>query len=59
MVDNGHEALATNLYFDRNFNTDAAKVLPGHAYVAPGHSHLLRKRSGANYVTELSHARVA
>jgi len=30
------------------------RVLPGHAYVAPGHSHLLLKRSGANYVTQLS-----
>jgi two-component system, chemotaxis family, protein-glutamate methylesterase/glutaminase len=32
------------------------RVLPGHAYIAPGHSHLLLKRSGANYVTELSQA---
>ena len=30
------------------------RVLPGHAYIAPGHSHLLLRRSGANYVTELS-----
>jgi two-component system chemotaxis response regulator CheB len=30
------------------------RVLPGHAYIAPGHSHLLLGRSGANYVTELS-----
>jgi two-component system chemotaxis response regulator CheB len=30
------------------------RVLPGHAYIAPGHSHLLVRRSGANYVTELS-----
>ncbi len=30
------------------------RVLPGHAYVAPGHSHLLLARSGANYVCELS-----
>jgi two-component system chemotaxis response regulator CheB len=30
------------------------RVLPGHAYIAPGHSHLLLKRSGANYLTELS-----
>lgn len=29
------------------------RVLPGHAYIAPGHSHLLLKRSGANYVCEL------
>jgi two-component system chemotaxis response regulator CheB len=33
---------------------DNERVLPGHAYIAPGHSHLLLKRSGANYVTELS-----
>jgi len=32
------------------------RVLPGHAYVAPGHSHLLLARSGANYVCELSKA---
>ena len=32
------------------------RVLPGHAYIAPGHSHLLLKRSGANYMTELSDA---
>lgn len=30
------------------------RILPGHAYIAPGHSHLLLKRSGANYMTELS-----
>ena len=30
------------------------RILPGHAFIAPGHSHLLLKRSGANYVTELS-----
>lgn len=30
------------------------RILPGHAYLAPGHSHLLLKRSGANYVCELS-----
>jgi two-component system chemotaxis response regulator CheB len=29
------------------------RVLPGHAYIAPGHSHLLLARSGANYVTQL------
>ena len=29
------------------------RVLPGHAYIAPGHSHLLLARSGANYVAEL------
>ena len=29
------------------------RILPGHAYIAPGHSHLLLARSGANYVTQL------
>ena len=29
------------------------RVLPGHAYLAPGHSHLLLARSGANYVAHL------
>lgn len=32
------------------------RILPGHAYIAPGHSHLLLKRSGSNYVAELSQA---
>ena len=32
------------------------RVLPGHAYIAPGAQHLLVKRSGANYVTALSDA---
>jgi two-component system chemotaxis response regulator CheB len=30
------------------------RVLPGHAYIAPGHSHMLLVRSGANYMTQLS-----
>ena len=30
------------------------RILPGHAFIAPGHSHLLVKRSGANYVCDLS-----
>lgn len=30
------------------------RVLPGHAYIAPGHSHLTLARSGANYVTQLN-----
>ncbi len=34
--------------------TNGERILPGHAYIAPGHSHLLLKRSGANYVTELN-----
>ncbi len=29
------------------------RVLPGHAYIAPGHSHLKLVRSGANYMTQL------
>ncbi len=29
-------------------------VVPGHAYVAPGHSHLLVRRSGTHYVIELN-----
>jgi len=29
------------------------RVLPGHAYIAPGHSHLLLSRSGANYMTRI------
>jgi two-component system chemotaxis response regulator CheB len=36
--------------------TEAAggeRVLPGHAFIAPGQSHLLLARSGANYVTQL------
>jgi two-component system chemotaxis response regulator CheB len=33
---------------------DGERILPGHAYIAPGHSHLLLKRSGANYVAQLS-----
>lgn len=32
------------------------RVLPGHAYIAPGHSHLLIRKSGAYYYTELSQA---
>jgi len=30
------------------------RVLPGHAYIAPGAQHLLVQRSGANYVVALS-----
>lgn len=32
------------------------RLQPGIAYLAPGHSHLLVRRSGAGYVTELSKA---
>ncbi|WP_028449298.1 protein-glutamate methylesterase/protein-glutamine glutaminase [Chitinibacter tainanensis] len=32
------------------------RILPGHAYIAPGHSHLLLGVSGANYICELSKA---
>lgn len=35
---------------------DGTRVLPGHAYIAPGDKHLLLARSGANYVTKLSDA---
>jgi len=30
------------------------RVLPGHAYIAPGSSHLLLGRSGANYICQLN-----
>ncbi len=30
------------------------RILPGYAYIAPGHSHLLLKRSGARYIVDLS-----
>jgi two-component system chemotaxis response regulator CheB len=30
------------------------RIQPGHAYLAPGHSHLLVRKSGAGWVTELS-----
>jgi len=33
---------------------DGERVLPGHAYIAPGSHHLLLKRNGAGYVTALS-----
>jgi len=36
-----------------NEATAGQRVLPGHAYIAPGHSHLLLGRSGANYITKL------
>lgn len=35
---------------------DGERVLPGHAYIAPGDQHLLLARSGANYITKLSDA---
>jgi two-component system chemotaxis response regulator CheB len=35
---------------------DGERVLPGHAYIAPGSHHLLLKKSGANYMTALSDA---
>ena len=34
-------------------STGGERVLPGHAYLAPGHSHLQLVRSGANYMTQL------
>jgi chemotaxis protein CheD len=33
MADNYEEQLAPNLYYDRSFNLDAAKILPGEYYV--------------------------
>ena len=30
------------------------RILPGHAYLAPGHSHMLVRKSGAGWVTELA-----
>jgi two-component system chemotaxis response regulator CheB len=33
---------------------DGERVLPGHAYIAPGDFHLALRKSGANYVTALS-----
>jgi two-component system chemotaxis response regulator CheB len=33
--------------------TDGERVLPGHAYIAPGDQHLKLARSGANYVARL------
>ena len=33
MPDTAEEGVATNLYFDRNFETNAAKLLPGEYYV--------------------------
>ena len=35
---------------------DGERVLPGHAYIAPGSHHLLLRKSGANYITALSDA---
>lgn len=33
---------------------EGERILPGHAYVAPGDAHLLLARSGANYLARLS-----
>lgn len=33
---------------------DGERILPGHAYVAPGGKHLAVRKSGANYVVEIS-----
>jgi len=33
---------------------DAQRILPGHAYLAPGSSHLQLRRSGADYVCKLT-----
>lgn len=34
---------------------DGEPILPGHAYIAPGHSHLLLRRAGAGFVAQLGH----
>ena len=34
--------------------TDGQKILPGHAYIAPGDKHLLVVRSGAEYICKLN-----
>lgn len=31
------------------------RVLPGHAFIAPGNAHLMLRRNGTNYFTELNH----
>ncbi|AVR87351.1 protein-glutamate methylesterase/protein-glutamine glutaminase [Thauera aromatica] len=36
--------------------SDGERVLPGHAYIAPGTAHLELARSGANYIVRLSDA---
>lgn len=33
---------------------DGDRILPGHAYIAPGDRHLLLARSGANYTTQIA-----
>lgn len=33
--------------------TNGLQILPGHAYIAPGHSHLIVERDGARYVCRL------
>jgi two-component system chemotaxis response regulator CheB len=33
---------------------DGERVLPGHAYIAPGDRHLMVRKSGANYITALT-----
>jgi len=35
---------------------DGDRVLPGHAYIAPGDRHLLLARNGANYITQIADA---
>ncbi|MDH5691879.1 MAG: chemotaxis response regulator protein-glutamate methylesterase [Gammaproteobacteria bacterium] len=34
--------------------TDGMQILPGHVYIAPGHSHLMVRRDGARYICELN-----
>ncbi|MGV3627953.1 MAG: protein-glutamate methylesterase/protein-glutamine glutaminase [Betaproteobacteria bacterium] len=35
---------------------DGERILPGHAYIAPGDFHLMVQKSGANYIARLSDA---
>jgi len=34
--------------------TDGQRILPGHAYIAPGDKHLIVERSGTNYICRLN-----
>lgn len=34
---------------------DGERIMPGHAYIAPGTAHLVLAKSGANYIAKLDH----
>lgn len=63
MVISQHIPVAFSAAFARRMNsvskmsvceaTDGQKILPGHAYIAPGNQHLLLKRSGNHYYCSL------